>query len=47
MTKMPTVPSLALNTLKIVSAVRQKLNIRKEKELKLLVTKNPDCSSFR
>ena len=44
MKEMPTVPSIALKTLEIVSASKQKLYIPNQKELKLLFTKNPDCS---
>ena len=47
MRKVPTVPSLALKVLEIVSAANQKLYVRNEKELKLLVAKNLDCIPFR
>ena len=46
MKKVPTIPSLALKALEIVYASKQKLYIRNQKEMKLLVTKNPHCSSF-
>ena len=44
---MPTIPSLALKALEIVSALMKKLYIRNQKELRLLVTKILDCSPFR
>ena len=44
---MPAIPSHALKTLEVVSTSKQKLYICNQKELKLLVTKNPDSSSFR
>ena len=43
--KVPTVPNIALETLEIVSASKQKFYIRNQKELKL--NKNPDSSTFR
>ena len=46
MKKAPTVSSLALKVLEIIFALKQKLYIRIQKELKLLVTKNLDCSPF-
>ena len=47
MKKEPTVPSLVLKALEIFSALKQKLYILNQKEWKLLVTKNADCSSFK
>ena len=47
MKKVPTVPSFTLEAFEITCGLRQKLSISNEKELKLLVTKNPDCSPFR
>ena len=47
MKNVATVPNLGLKALKIISASKQKLYICNKKELKLLVTKNPDYSSFR
>ena len=47
MKKVPNVPSLALKALEIISALEQKLHIRNQKELKLLVIKDPDCSPFK
>ena len=40
MKKVPTVPNLALKALEIASASKEKLYIRNQKELKLLVIKN-------
>ena len=45
MKKVPTVPSLALKTLEIASALKQ-LQTRIQEELNLLVTKTPDSSPF-
>ena len=45
MKKVPTVPSLALKTLEIVSALKQLFSCNQE-ELNLLVTKTPDRSPF-
>ena len=47
MTKVPTLPSLALKALEIISASKQKLYIRNQKELKLGATKNLDCILLR
>ena len=47
MKKVPTVPSLAMKVLEIVFASKQKLCIPNQKKGKILVTKNPDCTSFR
>ena len=44
--KVPTVSSLALKALELISVSKQKLYIYNQKELKLLVTKNPDCNPF-
>ena len=41
------VKRLALKAFKIVSDLKQKLYIRNHKILKLLATKNSDCSPFR
>ena len=47
MKKVATVSSFALKALEIVSAPKKKLDIRNRKELKHLITKNPDCSPFK
>ena len=47
MKKVPTAPNLALECLEIVSAPKQKLYIRNQKELKHLFTKNPEYGPFR
>ena len=44
--QVPTVSSVALKALETVSALKQ-LCICNQKELKPLVTKNPDCTPFR
>ena len=46
MKKLPTVPNLALKALEIISTSKQKLYVRNQNELKLLVIKNPDYISF-
>ena len=46
MKKLPTVPNLALKALEIISTSKQKLHVRNQNELKLLVIKNPDYISF-
>ena len=47
MKKAPTVLNFTLKAFEIFSASKQKLYIRIEKELRLLVTKNRDFSPFR
>ena len=47
MKKVPIVTSFTLKAFEITYDLRQKLSVSNEKELKLLVTKNPDCSPFR
>ena len=47
MKKVPIIPNLALKAIETGSASKQKLYFHNKKELKLLVTKNPDYSHFR
>ena len=47
MEKVPSAPSFTMKAFETIYGLRQKLSISNQKKMKLLVTKNPDCSPFR